>query len=611
MTVRHAPVTAPADAPSAPYLYAFVIILVGVLTYANSLSSPLLFDDFASIVRNPQITDLSNWSAVLSPVADSPLAGRPLVNLSFALNYAIAGPSVEAIHAVNLALHLLCALLLLGLVRRTLEPKAIRRWWPWRPTTVAAAVALLWTVHPLNSEVVSYATQRSESMMAACYLLALYGAARSMAYGSSGRWAVVTVLATLVGTGCKETIATAPIMVVLFDRAFRFRSFGEAFQSRWRVYACLAATWAPLAWLVATGGQSFSAGFSSARISVFEYFLNQPPMITHYLSLAAWPKDLVLYYGWPRVVTLLDVWPSLAFITALFALTMVALFRSPRVGVLGGAVFLTLGPTSSFIPIATEVGAERRMYLALAALLILAVTAVAWLVKRWPAVRPISAVLLIAVASMFAALTVVRNREYASALTMAETVLERWPTANAHYLVGVELAAARRTSEAITHLQQAVTGYPPALYYLGQELFKTGRFDESVTALRRFIAAEPTVAAVHPAKMLTARALEAAGRPAEAINELQALLSGAVGNAEVHAMLANLYSAQQSFAEAVPHYIEYLKTQPRDGNAWTGLGIAHISQGHRAEAIVAFQNAVSAQPGNAQFAANLARAMER
>jgi Flp pilus assembly protein TadD len=591
---------------------AALVVLVAAAAYANSLSAPLVFDDFAAVANNPQIRNLSDWRAVLVPQADGPLAGRPLVSLSFALNYALAGPSTTALRVVNLALHLLCALLLFGIVRRTLELPAQAALLPWRPVNVAFSVSLLWAVHPLNSEVVSYVTQRSESLMAACYLLAIYAAARALAPGASPRWTMLIVVAVLAGVGCKETIATAPLMVVLFDRAFGFGSFAAAFQARARLYAWLLATWVPLGTLVALTGQSFDAGFASAHVSWIEYFLNQPEMLTRYFWLSIWPQSLVLYYGWPRAVTLIDVWPHLTLIALLFALTIVALVRWPRAGTLGAAVFLTLGPTSSFIPIATEVGAERRMYLASAALIALAVVAFGAAMKRWPALpRRTAAIVLVVMASALTLRTVARNREYVSALTIAQTVLERWPSPNAHYLVGVELAAAGRRTEAMTHLQEASAGYPPALYYLGRELFAAGRFDEAAAALTRFVTAEPRVAAVRPARVMTARALDAAGRPGEAAAELRALITGSPADADVHALLANLYAAQQAFAEATPHYREYLRVQPRDGDAWTGLGIALISEGRQLEGVEAFRRALDTQPDNSNFRANLERARGR
>src|SRR5688500_18618123 len=118
------------------------ILLAAVLaTYANALPAPFVLDDQASVVQNPQIRELS-LDDVLRPAVDSPVAGRPLVNLSFALNYALGGLDPRGYRLLNLALHAACALLVFAVVRRTVNDN------------VGLAVALLWAVHPLNSEVV-------------------------------------------------------------------------------------------------------------------------------------------------------------------------------------------------------------------------------------------------------------------------------------------------------------------------------------------------------------------------------------------------------------------------------------------------------------------------
>jgi len=167
---------------------AAVLALAAVLIYANSLRGPFVIDDQAAIVQNEQIRDLSRPSAVLLPDSESPVAGRPLVNLSFALNYAAGGLDVRGYHVVNIALHLACALLAFGFIRRTLELPRVRQRFGAGSIDLAFAAALLWAVHPLNSEVVDYLTQRSESLMALMYLLTLYAANRAVTEPRKDRW---------------------------------------------------------------------------------------------------------------------------------------------------------------------------------------------------------------------------------------------------------------------------------------------------------------------------------------------------------------------------------------------------------------------------------------
>src|SRR5438045_2456620 len=91
-----------------------------VLVYANSISAPFMFDDDATITDNAQIRE---WRPAVSffPHREAPTAGRPIVNLSFALNYAAGGLDVRGYRLVNIAVHLSCALLLFAIVRRTLQ----------------------------------------------------------------------------------------------------------------------------------------------------------------------------------------------------------------------------------------------------------------------------------------------------------------------------------------------------------------------------------------------------------------------------------------------------------------------------------------------------------
>jgi tetratricopeptide (TPR) repeat protein len=573
------------------------IVFAGLITYSNTLHNPFVLDDLGSVVRNPGITQLWSWDTVM-PMADMPTSGRPLVNLSLAINYAMGGLDVRGYHAVNIGLHVLCGLLLFALARRLVS------------VGMATAIALLWTVHPLNSEVVNYITQRTESMMAACLLLTLY--ASSVQGPARSRWQIVAVLACAAGMACKETMVVAPLAVLLYDAVYMSGSAAAAIRARPGFYACLLATWVPLAALVATGGQDITGGFTFARPQVWPYFIYQGVMITEYLRLALWPSSLVAYYGWTPAVTLAHVWPAFTFVTALFLATLVALWKRPRVGALGAWVFLTLGPMSSVLPIVAEVGAERRMYLPLMSIVALVVLGAAWVWERRGAAGsragavPVAAVTIVAIA--LGATTVARNREFSSGLVLAETILARWPTPNAHQLVGSELAAVGRNDEAIAHLREAAPAFPMARYYLGEVLLRMGRAGEAIPALESFLPEAPPNN-VRNTHLLLAQAYGAMNQPARAIDHLKAVVALAPGEAAVHALLADALSGGQAFAEAIPHYQAFLRSNPRNTNALTGLGVALIATGKAGEAVVAFRGAVDVDPRNSRFRQNLARAL--
>jgi hypothetical protein len=342
------------------------------------------------------------------------LTGRPVVGLSFAANYAVTGSGVQGYRSVNLAIHVLCALVLMGVVRQTLRGPRVSAWFRERADGLAFAVALLWAVHPLGTEVVGYLTQRTESMMALWFLIALYASIRALDARRRARWSLIAVAACLAGTGSKETIATAPLAVMLYDRIFAFDSFREAWRSRQVLYLGLMASWIVLGVGVALASREFSGGYSSTAVSVWGYLLNQAVVVTHYVRLAFWPDALVAFYGWAKPATIAAVWPQAVFITVLLAGTVVLLIRKPMLGFLAAWFFLTLAPSSSVLPIAAEVGADRRMYLPLIGVIALAVVVVAKLRLS----GPVLVALLIAGATALSARTVTRNHEYRSELAL-------------------------------------------------------------------------------------------------------------------------------------------------------------------------------------------------
>ena len=138
-------------------LAAGLIAAAGLAAYANSFSGPFIYDDISSISNNPTIRHLSEIGQVLSPPRDGEtVSGRPLLNLSFAIDYAIGGASTRGYHATNLAIHILNGLLLLGVLRRTLCLPVLRSRFGDVALGLALAISLLWVLHPLQTESVTY-----------------------------------------------------------------------------------------------------------------------------------------------------------------------------------------------------------------------------------------------------------------------------------------------------------------------------------------------------------------------------------------------------------------------------------------------------------------------
>jgi tetratricopeptide (TPR) repeat protein len=562
-------------------LGAVLIVLAGVIAYSSGLSTPFLFDDETGIVRNQQIRQVWPLDDALSPPPETPVARRPLVNLTLAINYAFSGLEPRGYHVTNLLIHLLAALTLFGIVRRTLSgPKFVPAGHASTPRgrgakavkpvsdlrgalarqslPIAWASALIWTVHPLNSELIEYVVQRTESLMALFYLLMLYCAIRalpphraSVRGGGPGleegrrsaRWTIAAVLSCAAGMACKESMVTAPIVLALYDRVFLFDSFRDAMQKRRPLYIGLAATWLIVAILLASGGRT-SVGFSSG-ISPWTYLLNQADIVAHYLKLMVWPRALVLDYGIPQPLMWQEVIAPASLLLVLLLAVLAALAYVPEVGFLGACFFIILAPTSSIVPIATEVGAERRMYLPLAGLVTLAVVALYLLVWRLIGEKRAavaSTVVAVAVAAVATAGTIARTREYSSRLELSRTIVARRPTGRAHFLLGTELIAAHREQEAISEFRASAAQYPPAHFALGVELAGQQRIDEAIIELNEFIRLLPDDPVVIPARDLLGQLYLAKGQYGAAEDQFTLILQKQPSHASAQRYLSALRS---------------------------------------------------------------------
>ncbi|MEM7228574.1 MAG: tetratricopeptide repeat protein [Planctomycetota bacterium] len=347
-----------------------MVIALGVMAYGGSLRGAFLLDDMSEIVANPAVHDLSDLGAVLGD-------RRPLVALSFAINYAIAAPPAgeppdpAGFHVLNIAVHLCCALLLMAVVRRCAALSGVATN---RAIWLGVMVASLWVVHPLTTQAVTYVTQRSESMMAALYLLTMYATLR---IPDGRRWMIIGIVACAAGMLCKTVMITAPIAAIMMDRAFVARSWKTLVSTHGVFHAGLLLTIAiPFATGVAPGilateaSANANVGFAYKGIAPLEYLYTQANVIMRYLRLTFSPTDLHVLYDYPVATTLGAAMPALAIVAMLVVGSIVLLWRAPRWGVPAAMFFLILGPTSSIVPI-RDVIFEHRMYLPLACIVVL------------------------------------------------------------------------------------------------------------------------------------------------------------------------------------------------------------------------------------------------
>jgi Flp pilus assembly protein TadD len=595
------------------------LTIIGFLVFWNSLPAPFTFDDDHAIVINDQIRHISTS---LSPTEQgSPLAGRPVVSLTFAINYALGELNVRGYRLVNIAIHVINALLLFALAARTFQ---VRDSSLNESSYSAFAIALIWMVHPLVTEPVDYVSQRTELMMAMFFLATVYFGGSSVESGGrsrptygKGTRSTLSVICCALGMACKETMVVAPIVVLLYDRTFAFGSFREALRRRGRYYAALCATWLLLVVLLWSSPRGDSAGFTAASVSPWTYLLDQSVMIVRYLRLTFWPRGLVLDYGEPAYVTFSEVAPYALAVAALLAGTVVALARNRPVGFLGAWFFLTLAPTSSIMPISTEVGAERRMYLPLMAIVTLALAPVGQAFMAWRSRRAnheasrygYGAYIAFAlVAALLSIATIQRNAEYRSGLTLWQTVLDRWPShARAHRNLAAELKLANRPNEEIEHLRAAVKDLPELRNALGLELLALGRNNEAADELRIYVRDHPRDA---DAWSNLGNALDALGQTNEALDAFTRAVDVNPNNGLSQRNLALQYLQKNDFDNAAAHAREGVRLTPGDPDAHNLLGLALIGQQQVDEAVAEFRTSLQLRPTNNDASGYLERTLK-
>lgn len=620
----------PARSKSAPRAFAWrwpapaCLVFAVVLAYANTLHAPFLFDDAGAILENSTIRRLDSLAVFLPPADGSTTTGRPVVNVSFAVNYALSGENVWSYHALNLAIHALAALTLLGLLRRTfasLQPKLS----VFNRDVAALAAASLWALHPLQTESVTCIAQRTESLCGLLYLFTLYAFARGSAglqpaseiaaelrakashdpEPTSPTWLVLAVVSCAVGMATKEVMVTAPVLVFLYDRTFVARSFAGAWRARRAFYVALAATWLVLLALLAlnSGARGASAGFALG-VSPWAYLLTQCEALVLYLRLSLWPYPLVLDYGTAVTRSLAAVWwQGLVILALLFATVAAACDRRPSrraLGFAGAWFFLILAPSSSFVPLVTQTMAEHRLYLPLAAVMSLVVIAVQ---VRCGARGPA----LLAVLGLAGfTVTVARNHDFRDAVTIWSDTAAKLPAnPRAHHNLALALHHAGRPAEAHDRFARALAldpGYVTAQYNWAVALLAEARTAEALLHLAATVRLAPDHADAH---RQLARLAEQAGRLVDVEIHFKAILRLAPDDLTAHRRLGLLLARAERLAPAAEHFRAVLRQEPSDADAHANLGNVLLLDGRPRDAIVCYEMSLRLRPDDARTRENL------
>ncbi len=606
----------------------FLLVAAAFLLYAPSLRGTWTYDDFPAIAAKGALDDTAG-------TAVRALTGRrTLTDFTFALNRAAAGIAPASYHAVNIALHGLCAFLLFLLARRCARrarPSGSGR------SFLPLAASLLFLVHPLLSQAVAYAAQRYTSLATLFYLGALetYLAARERRSIPLGIGAFALAFLSM---RCKEIAFTLPVILVLCE--FFFFPPGKR---NWRAGAPFLLLLPLIPASLLFGGEGTGRNITAETLGAFRetadigrgaYFATQLTVLPRYLGLFLFPKGLTIDHD---VAALSGVAESAVLAGgALLALLTWAAWKGRRrfpLVTAGWAWFLvTSAVESSFIPI-RDVMVEHRMYLPSVGLFIAASSLLARLPRR--------GVLLAVMVVPLAFVTHRRATVWSDAIALWEDAAKKAPGAARPWVnLGRAERAAGRFDEAVEHYRRALRldgALVEAMVGLGLSYERSGKSDDALTWYRK---ARSAAVDYGPAYDLEAALLGKLSRRREGIALIREGIRLAGETPGRFALLGDLLAGEGAFGEAEETYrralaldagregaliglVRCLVEEGRTDEAeailrplldagasahlWNAAGLVRSSRGDHDGAIDAFHRALAIDPSLRQATANLVR----
>ncbi len=604
--------------------------MAALLTYSNTFSSPFHFDDNSEIVEYKKIRDLSGFSDFEGV--------RFVGTLTFALNYHFGGLDVFGYHLVNIVIHIVNGILVFWLVALTLKsPKMSGQ--PGGPESAGflpLAAALLFVVHPVQTQAVTYIVQRYTSLAALFYLLSvvLYAKWRLETAGSGGRYRVIfylfSILSAVLAMRTKEISFTLPFVILLYEFFF--------FGSRWRrayflIPYLLTLSVIPLVFINLDtdkpigdlAGEVREAALETESISRGDYLLTQFRVIVTYLRLLALPVRQNLDYDYPvyRSFFAPEVFLSFLFLLAIVCLGVYFYIRSRK----GGSgylllssfgifwFFITLSVESSIIPI-RDVIFEHRLYLPFAGAAVVFCSAMMYGTDcciRWSRGRTSSgAVVVIVMAAILIPLSFAayqRNRVWKDSITLWKDVVAKSPLkARPHRNLAFASYNQGLPDEAIKEYRIAI-GIKPGIASihnnLGLVYYNQGMIEEAVSEYEAALRLKPDLEMVHVNLGL---AYARKGALDEAVTEFKSAISLNPGLAGAHFNIGLVYMKQGRPDYAIEEFKTVIRLKPDSPEAHNHIGVIYAMQDRKDDAIVEFTNALRLKPDFSEAKSNLRRA---
>jgi protein O-mannosyl-transferase len=637
-----------------------VLAALCLVAYANSLPNPFQFDDIQGIVRNPTIRDLDRIPSYFTDIATSALATgrdwRPILQTTYALNYAMGGLNPIGYRITNLLLHIGTSWLIFLVVGEIFRLGRIAIT-PLSATTPGLMAAFLFAIHPVNSEAVNYIWARSSVLMALFYLLAFYCFLRGprSEQPQSRNWHAAGLVSFVLSIGTKAAGVTLPAVLVLYEVLFRNPYSVNPLKLFWkeprRLIKYLPITLLCFAYIgfrfIYLSGFFKRVGSATSQVTGTVYLFTQFRAWIYYIRLFLWPNPLITDYpgfGWSYSFWDTGVILSFCAIATILIVAWRIRRSQPVTALFTLWFFVVLLPEASFIPLLDAVTGYRA-YLANAGLAVVAAllsaNALSWVWSRKAAkVREIGSGLRVgygiavgAIISVLVVATVVRNYTWRTETSLWNNIVAKDPTnsrayanlgllaiergdypkaqdlldrsimlspksADGYMLRGYLSLVLEKYDRALDDLNKAVEANPraPFNYYYRGELFrKTGEFDKALADYRSALAILPFYTDAYLGMALVHMDRH---ETEEAITLCKKMIANDPDDVRGYHCLGILFMENKRYVEAIRAYQRGVQRKPSDAELWYLLGMAYEAYGMHPAAREAFGNAESLQrPG--------------
>ncbi|MBN2010097.1 tetratricopeptide repeat protein [candidate division KSB1 bacterium] len=575
-----------------------------IVTYGHTLDASFHFDDEQDIAENPSIR--SPWNPHIWKTT------RPVAYFSFALNYAADGLDVTGYHLVNIAIHFLNAILIFWFIIITFHTPCMKH----HPLSasgeaIAFLCALLFLVHPLQTQAVTYIVQRMASLATTFYLLTLIFYAKARLHADAGKEALfysAALIAAILGLLTKQIVYTIPVIIVLYDLIF-LRSLANvnlnktnlAIAAGLLISVCLVGLLTGtfnvsrlLRTIPPQQGQTFS-------ITGYEYLLTQIHVIVTYLRLLLFPIHQNLDYDYPITHTF---WGSGTILCSLLLISLfvVGLFLLRNHRLIGFGIlwfFITLLVESSFYPL-PNVLFEHRMYLPGIGGILAIVSAIETACHRHSGRLKLTIAVIIIL--MFISMTWQRNKVWASEYSLWTDVVSKSPNkARGWCNLGKANFELNNYDIAIEQFNRSLSinpYYAVARFNRSQAYIATKNYNAALIDLNNDIAFRPDHAKAYYFRSIVYYEVGQYNSSWLDINRALELDSTLASGYFQRGLLS---VQKQDFPAAFIDFRKTLQYEPKHAEAMTNLGILCSRQNDFTHALKYFSDAITIHPANADI----------